>query len=127
MKPYIVLNIGEKEYRLRIPATSAIELEDKLNCSVVDGMNRLFEIRVLAKYFYAAAKHLNDDVKTEGDALAVIDEYTMQGNKVEDLYDVILSVMENSGYIKQEAIDMSKKITAQMQEKLMEKQSALLS
>ena len=50
----------------------------------------------------------------------------MQGNKVEDLYDVILSVMENSGYIKQEAIDMSKKMTAQMQEKLMEKQSALL-
>ena len=127
MKTYIVLNIGEKEYRLRIPATSAIELEDKLNCSVVDGMNRLCEIRVLAKYFYAAAKQLNDDVKTEGDALAVIDEYTMQGNKVEDLYDVILSVMENSGYIKQEAIDMSKKMTAQMQEKLMEKQSALLS
>ena len=122
-----MLNIGEKEYRLRIPATSAIELEDKLNCSVVDGMNRLCEIRVLAKYFYAAAKQLNDDVKTEGDALAVIDEYTMQGNKVEDLYDVILSVMENSGYIKQEAIDMTKKMTAQMQEKLMEKQSALLS
>ena len=127
MKPYIVLNIGEKEYRLRIPATSAIELEDKLNCSVVDGMNRLCEIGVLAKYFYAAAKQLNDDVKTEGDALAVIDEYTMQGNKVEDLYDVILSVMENSGYIKQEAIDMSKKMTAQMQEEQMEKQSALLS
>lgn len=123
MKPYVTLKVGNTDYRLRISTASAIELEDKLNCSVVDGMNRLGEIRVLAKYIYAAANQLNDDVKTEEDAFALIDEYTMQGNKIEDLYDVMLEVMECSGYIKQEAIEMSKKLTAQLQEK----QAQLLS
>lgn len=123
MKPYIVLKTGKTDYRLRISTASAIELEDKLNCSVVDGMNRLAEIRILAKYIYAASNQLNDSITTESDALDLIDEYTMEGNKIEDLYDVILEVMECSGYIKQEDIDASKKLSAQLREK----QAKLLS
>lgn len=123
MKPYIVLKVGKDDYRLRISTSSAIELEDKLNCSVVDGLNRIAEMRVLAKYVYAASNQLNDGINTETDALDLIDEYTMQGNKIEDLFNVILEVMENSGYIKREAIEMSKKLTAQLQEK----QAKLLS
>lgn len=121
MKPYVLLKVGDTDYRLRISTASAIELEDKLNCSVVDGLNRMTEMRVLSKYIYAAARQLNDNIKSEGDALDLIDEYTMQGNNIESLFDVMLDVMECSGYIKHEAVeltrDMSKKITAQLHEK----------
>lgn len=121
MKPYVLLKVGDTDYRLRISTSAAIELEDKLNCSVVDGLNRMTEMRVLSKYIYAAAKQLNDNIKSEGDALDLIDEYTMQENNIESLFDVMLDVMECSGYIKHEAVeltrDMSKKITAQLHEK----------
>lgn len=121
MKPYVLLKVGDTDYRLRISTSAAIELEDKLNCSVVDGLNRMTEMRVLSKYIYAAARQLNDNIKSEGDALDLIDEYTMQGNNIESLFDVMLDVMECSGYIKHEAVeltrDMSKKITAQLHEK----------
>ncbi|MCQ2463986.1 MAG: hypothetical protein MJ095_00225 [Oscillospiraceae bacterium] len=123
MKPYVLFKAGDKDYRLRINLSSAVELEDKLNCSVVDGLNRLGEVRILAKYFYAAANSLNDDIKEERDALDVIDEFTMQGGKIEDLLEIMVEVMECSGYIKQEAVDASKKFKAQ----LMEKQAELLS
>lgn len=121
MKSYVLLKVGDTDYRLRISTSAAIELEDKLNCSVVDGLNRMTEMRVLSKYIYAAARQLNDNIKSEGDALDLIDEYTMQGNNIESLFDVMLDVMECSGYIKHEAVeltrDMSKKITAQLHEK----------
>lgn len=127
MKPYIVLKVGEKDYRLRISTASAIELEDKLNCSVVDGMNRLAEIRVLAKFVYAAAKDLNDGIKTESDAHELIDEYTMQGNTLDDLREVFLDVMVASGHLEQEAVDESKKMSAQLKEKIRRKQAESLS
>jgi len=121
MKPYVLLKVGDTDYRLRISTSAAIELEDKLNCSVVDGLNRMTEMRVLSKYIYAAARQLNDNIKSEGDALDLIDEYIMQGNDIEDLIDTLLDIMECSGYIKHEAVertrDMSKKIEAQLQEK----------
>lgn len=123
MKPYIVLKIADKEYQLKITTSAAIELEDKLNTSIVEGLSRLGETRILAKYLLAAAKSLNDGIKTENDAYMILDEYSMSGGKYDDLYDVILEVMENSGFIRQEAIDASKKMQAQLQKK----QAELLS
>lgn len=123
MKPYVVLKVGKDDYRLRLSTSAAIDLEEQLSCSVVDGMNRLGEIRVLVKYVFAAAKQLNDSIKTEDDVFDLIDEYTMQGGTIETLYDVMLEVMVCSGYLKQEAIELSKKLTAQLQEK----QAKLLS
>ena len=123
MKPYIVLKIADKEYQLKITTSAAIELEDQLNTSIVEGLSRLGETRILAKYLLAAAKSLNDGIKTENDAYMILDEYSMSGGKYDDLYDVILEVMENSGFIRQEAIDASKKMQAQLQKK----QAELLS
>lgn len=117
MKPYIVLKAGDKEYRLKISNASAIELEDDLNCSIMEGLNRLGEIRVLAKYLKAALRPLENSAET----LEIMDDYVAAGGKIEDLYDVILEVMENSGYIKREALDASKKIQAQLQNKMAEK------
>lgn len=117
MKPYIVLKIADKEYQLKITTSAAIELEDKLNTSIVEGLSRLGETRIIAKYLLAAAKSLNDGIKTENDAYMILDEYSMSGGKYDDLYDVILEVMENSGFIRQEAIDASKKMQAQLQKK----------
>ena len=123
MKPYIVLKIADKEYQLKITTSAAIELEDKLNTSIVEGLSRLGETRILAKYLFTAARTLNEGIKTENDAYMILDEYTLSGGKYDDLYDVILEVMENSGFIKQEAIDASKKMRAQLQKK----QAELLS
>lgn len=117
MKPYIVLKIADKEYQLKITTSEAIELEDKLNTSIVEGLGRLGETRILAKYLFTAARTLNEGIKTENDAYMILDEYTLSGGKYDDLYDVILEVMENSGFIKQEAIDASKKMQAQLQKK----------
>ena len=126
MKPYILLKVGEKEYRLRISTSAAIELEDSLNTSIVEGLDRLSEIRVLAKYIYAATKQLGG-IKSEAEALELIDEYTMSGGKTEKLNEIILDTMENSGYIKAEAVEMSKKMNAQMMEKIQELMAGSLS
>lgn len=123
MKPYVLLKVGKTDYRLKITTAAAIELEDKLNCSVVDGMNRLNEARVLVKYIYAAAKELNDGIASETDAAGILDEYYMQGNKFDDIFEVVLEVMENSGYITQQQVDITKKMNAQLKEK----QAQLLS
>lgn len=119
MKPYIVLKAGDKEYRLKISNASAIELEDDLNCSIMEGLNRLGEIRILAKYLKAALRPLEN--VTHEETLEIMDDYVATGGKIEDLYDVILEVMENSGYIKREALDASKKLQAQLQNKMAEK------
>ncbi len=123
MKPYVLLKVGKTDYRLKITTAAAIELEDKLNCSVVDGMNRLNEARVLVKYIYAAARELNDGIASETDAAGILDEYYMQGNKFDDIFEVVLEVMENSGYITQQQVDITKKMNAQLKEK----QAQLLS
>lgn len=122
MKPYILFKAGDKEYRLKITIESAIQLEDDINRSIVDGLNRIAEMRIMAKYMYAALYPLNDGI-TKENTYSIIDDYLMQGGKTEELLDVILEVMECSGYIKQEALDASKKMRAQM----MEKATALLS
>ncbi len=117
MKPYIVLKIADKEYQLKITTSAAIELEDKLNTSIVEGLSRLGETRILAKYLFTAARTLNEGIKAENDAYMILDEYSLSGGKYDNLYDVILEVMENSGFIRQEAIDASKKMQAQLQKK----------
>lgn len=127
MKPYIVLKVGDTDYRLRVNTASGIELEEKINCAVVDGLSRLAETRVLAKFIYASAKDLNDGINTESDAYDLIDEYTMHGNTLEELRNVILDVMVCSGYLEQEAVDESKKFSAQLKEKFRKKQADSLS
>ncbi|MCQ2464383.1 MAG: hypothetical protein MJ095_02225 [Oscillospiraceae bacterium] len=122
MKPYIVFKAGNDEYRLKITVESAIQLEDEINCSIVEGLNKLDEMRMMSKYIYAALYPLNDGI-TKENTYGIINEFLMHGGKTEDLLDIILEVMECSGYIRQEAVDASKKMRAQ----LMEKANALLS
>lgn len=122
MKPYILLKTAEKEYRLKYTNAIIAELEDDLNSSYADGLEKLTEVRVLAKYLKAALVTLNDGITAE-ETYNIMDEFALAGGNTDDLRNIVMETMVNSGFIREEAYEISKKLQAQMQEKA----NALLS
>lgn len=122
MKPYILLKTAEKEYRLKYTNAIIAELEDDLNISYADGLEKLTEVRVLAKYLKAALVTLNDGITAE-ETYNIMDEFALAGGNTDDLRNIVMETMVNSGFIREEAYEISKKLQAQMQEKA----NALLS
>lgn len=122
MKPYILLKTAEKEYRLKYTNAIIAELEDDLNSSYADGLEKLTEVRVLAKYLKAALVTLNDGITAE-ETYNIMDEFALAGGNTDDLRHIVMETMVNSGFIREEAYEISKKLQAQMQEKA----NALLS
>lgn len=122
MKPYILLKTAEKEYRLKYTNAIIAELEDDLDSSYADGLEKLTEVRVLAKYLKAALVTLNDGITAE-ETYNIMDEFALAGGNTDDLRNIVMETMVNSGFIREEAYEISKKLQAQMQEKA----NALLS
>lgn len=122
MKPYILLKTAEKEYRLKYTNAIIAELEDDLNSGYADGLEKLTEVRVLAKYLKAALVTLNDGITSE-ETYNIMDEFALAGGNTDDLRNIVMETMVNSGFIREEAYEISKKLQAQMQEKA----NALLS
>ena len=127
MKPFESLMVGGREYNLKITTANAVKLEESIGSDLLTGLNKLAEIKVLAKYFFYAAKSLNDDITEIEDIYSLFDDYITGGGNYENLQTLIIDVLVSSGIMTKENRDQmmefneaKKKMTKDQMEKLAE-------
>ncbi len=95
--PFYTFTVGEKSYMLRLTAGAAVRLEERLGCSVYEGMKRLDEITVAMEFLYAVVESLSPEITRNG-VYMLFDEYITQGGTLKKLNGIIAEVMECSGF-----------------------------
>ena len=118
MKPYEVLHVCGSEYHLKITTAYAVKLEEELKTDLLSGLEKLGQINVLAKYYFAAGVSLNDNIKKIEDVYQLFDDYIADGGTYENLQHLIVEVMLTSGILSQEVYDSSKKAEEKQREAL---------
>lgn len=105
MLPYIILNVGEKEYKLRLPAAEAINLENKLGKNplialYVDHDNNILPklIDVIFTLHFSLQK-FHHGISLE-DTYNIYDEYIDNGGTFGKLINALFNVLEVSGYFR---------------------------
>ena len=119
MKPYESITVCGCEYHLKITAANAVKLEEQLGTDPLSGIEKLAEIKTLAKYYFAAAVSLNDSIKTIDDIYQLFDDYIIEGGTYDTLQRLVIDILLTSGILTQEGYDMTKKAEGK-QKQLME-------
>jgi len=108
MKPFEVLVVGGSEYNLKITTANAVELEEQIGTDLLSGLEKLGEIRTLAKYYFAAAV-INDSISSIDDVYQLFDDYIVGGGTYEALQRLMVEVLVTSGIMTKQVYDASKK------------------
>jgi hypothetical protein len=119
MKPYEVLTVCGSEYKFKLTTANAVRLEAELKTDLLNGMSRLGEIGVLAKYYYYAAVSLNDSINKIDDIYQLFDDYITDGGSYEQLRDLTVEIMMTSGILSKEVYDTTKKLTEEQKQALL--------
>ena len=127
MKPYETLIVCGCEYHLKLTTANAVKLEEKLKTDLLSGMDKLAEIRILAEYYYAAAKSLNDNITSIEDIYQLFDDYITDGGTYEKLQELVIDILFTSGILAKEAYDTTKKVKEKQKETLQEALQKLLN
>lgn len=99
MKPYETLVVSGSEIHLKITTANAVKLEEALGTDLLRGLEKLAEIKTLAKYFFAAARSFNDSITSIDDVYSLFDDYLAQGGSYEALQVLIVDVLVLSGIL----------------------------
>lgn len=118
MKPYETLTVCGKEYHLKITTAYAIKLEEELGTDLYTGLDKLAEIKTLAKYYFYAAVSQNDDINKIEDVYQLIDDYITDGGVIEELQKLVYEILLISGILTKEVHDASKKAMEKQREVL---------
>lgn len=110
MKVYETLNVSGREYNLKITAAHAVKLEEDLGTDLITGMDKLAEVKTLAKYYYAAGKAMNDDIRTIDDVYQLFDDYILGGGTMDDLQFLMMDVLVTSGILTRDVNEAQKKM-----------------
>lgn len=95
--PFVTLNVGDKNYMLRLTAGAAIRLEERLSCSVYGAMERLTEMRVVIEFLYALMEGLNPEI-TRNTVCMIYDEYISGGGSLRKMNTIIEKALDCSGF-----------------------------
>jgi len=95
--PFYTFNVGERSYMLRLTAGAAVRLEDRLGCSVYEGLKKLNEVKVVTEFLYAVIESLSPEV-TKNTVYMIFDEYISEGGTLKKLNEIIIETMECSGF-----------------------------
>ena len=109
MKPYETLMVCGSEIHLKITTANAVKLEEDLKTDLLAGLEKFGEIGTLAKYYYAAASSLNDNINSLNDVYTMFDDYITDGGTIDELQKLLIDVLVTSGIMTREAQEMSKK------------------
>lgn len=99
MLPYVEFTVGENVYKLKLIAKSAVRLENKLQCSLLEGMKCLDRLSVCLDYLSASLEAFHPK---NGEVCLIYDDYVAGGGTLGDLVDTIVDVMRVSGFFKKE-------------------------
>ncbi len=122
MKPFEVLVVGGSEYNLKITTANAVKLEEQLGTDLLSGLEKIAEVKTLAKYYFAAAV-INDSISSIDDVYQLFDDYIVGGGTYEKLQRLMVEVLVTSGIMTKQVYDASKKA----QEKQLEALKKLLN
>lgn len=127
MKPFEVLRVGGSEYNLKITTANAVKLEEAIGTDLLNGLNKLAEVKTLAKYYFYAAVAANDSITTIDDIYQLFDDYITGGGNYETLQTIMLDVLVFSGILTEDNCqqikdmhDAKKKMTTEQMEKIIE-------
>ncbi len=95
--PFTLLTAGGKDYMLRLTAGAAIRLEERLGCSVYNGLKRLDEVTVMIEFLYALTESFSPDFSRSSAAL-LFDDFINEGGTLRKMNSVILEAMDRSGF-----------------------------
>lgn len=117
MKLYETITAGGVEYKLKITALRAVELERELETDLLSGLEKLTNVATLGKYYYAAMQSMND-ICGICDVYSMFDDYITDGGTYEKLQELLVETLVTSGIMTREAYDSSKKIMEKQKEAL---------
>jgi len=118
MKPYETLTVCGSEIHVKITAANAVKLEEELGTDLYTGLDKLAEIKTLAKYYFYAAVAQNDDINDINDVYQLIDDYIADGGTIEELQKLVYEILLVSGILTKEVHDASKKAMEKQREVL---------
>ncbi len=118
MKPYETLMVCGSEIHLKITTANAVKLEEQLGTDLLSGLEKLAEIKTLAKYYYAAAVSLNDSINSLDDIYQVFDDYINDGGSYDALQRLVIDILLTSGILTPEVHEASKKAAEKQKEAL---------
>ena len=127
MKPYETVTVCGSEIHLKITTANAVKLEEQLGTDLLSGLEKLTEVKTLAKYYFAAAVSLNDSIKSIDDVYQLFDDYITEGGELDALQKLMIEVLLVSGILSKETYDVQKKMTEKQKEALLEMQQKLLN
>lgn len=101
---YTTLQVGDKEFKLRMTAAAIVELEKKLGGNPLDILvgiesGQLPPLSSVLQILHAAMQKFHHNIKFQ-DVLELYDEYVESGKTYTDLLPVLLEVFEVSGFFK---------------------------
>ena len=105
--------VGENEYKLRLSASGAVRVEQKLGQNPLNILmsvenNQIPALNDILIILWGSMTSYKHDIKLE-DVYRIYDEYVDEGNVFTDLIPVILDVFKVSGYIKSETKEENEK------------------
>lgn len=99
--PYAILKVGDAEYKLKISASAAIEIEQKTGKSLIAGMADLDHIETVILYLWGALTKYNSGIDKKS-AISIYDDYVDAGGDMSDMVQIIFDTMVVSGFIKRQ-------------------------
>ena len=118
MKPYETLTVCGSEIHLKITAANAVKLENEIGTDIMTGLEKIAEVRTLAKYYFYAAVSQNDNINKIDDIYQLFDDYVTEGGTLDELQRFVLEILLTSGILTEEVQKASKKALEKQREVL---------
>lgn len=99
IKPYHLWTVGEDEYKLKLSVEAIVNLEDKINCNLLEILNdSMPSLKNMKAIIHAALLKYNHGIKLE-DVNEILTKYFENGgSQIELLKDVIMPIFAVSGF-----------------------------
>lgn len=99
--PFETLTIGDIEYKLKISASAAIEIEKRTGKSLIEGMADFDKIDTITLYLWGALHRFQRDIDITK-AQSIYDDYIDAGGDLSDMADILFKTMTISGFFKRQ-------------------------
>ncbi len=107
---YTELKVGDQEYKLRLSASETINVEKKIGGNVLDIFMKKEQIPTMAELLvtlHGSLQKFQHGI-TLADTYNIYDDYVDNGGAFEDLIEVIMDVLEVSGFFKKGQLEEGK-------------------
>lgn len=94
--PYVIWNVGGKEYRLRLTTLNAMQVEKQLGMGLTEAIEHLTDITVVITLLWGAMQPYNHGTGLR-DVCDLYDEYLASGGDAVKIVDVLVELLAQAG------------------------------